>query len=220
MIAVVDYGAGNVQSVVNAFQTIGAPVTLTADPAVVGEAQGVVVPGVGEARAIMRGLEEAGLVRSILDVIDAGTPYLGICMGMQVLMTWSEEHGGQACLDVVAGPVREIKVDLAIPHMGWNGVFRTEANSTHPLFRRIPQGAEFYFAHSYACYPDDPSWLLAWTEYGEEIPCAVARDNLMGVQFHPEKSGQYGLQLLRNFVDIVEAGGVGAAAEQRARALA
>lgn len=218
MIAVVDYGAGNVQSVVNALDAIGADARLTTDPVTIRSAQGVIVPGVGAARDTMQNLERGGLVEPIMDAIHAGTPYLGVCMGMQALMTYSEEHGGQRCLDVVPGTVRELGVDLAVPHMGWNGVTRTSAGQGHPLLAGIPDGAEFYFVHSFACFPDDPSWVLAETEYGTRFPCIVGRGNIMSIQFHPERSGAYGLRLLRNFTGIVEAGGVDRPAAQFAGA--
>lgn len=208
MIAVVDYGAGNVQSVVNALEMIGADAELTTDPAVISSAAGGIVPGVGAARDTMQNLERRGLVQPVLDVIAAGTPYLGICMGMQALMTYSVEHGGQRCLDVVAGVVRDLETDQAVPHMGWNAVNPTQQGAGHPLLDGIPAGAEFYFVHSFACFPDDPAWVLAETEYGSSFPSIIGRANIMSTQFHPERSGPYGLRLLRNFVRIVEAGGV------------
>lgn len=218
MIAVVDYGAGNVQSVVNALDAIGANAQLTSDAGVVTAAEGVIVPGVGAARDTMQNLEAAGLVEPIRAVIENDTPYLGICMGMQALMTYSEEHGGPRCLDVIPGAARMIETDLQVPHMGWNGVERTEAGQRHPLFDGLPDGAEFYFAHSFVCEPDDATWVLAQTDYGGRFACAVGRSNIMGVQFHPEKSGPNGLQLLRNFVAIVERGGVESGSPTRAGA--
>lgn len=213
MIAVVDYGAGNVQSVVNALASLGADAHLTADPAVIVGASGVIVPGVGAARDTMTNLQRAGLIDPLGEVLRLHIPYLGICMGMQALMTFSEEHGGQRCLDVIPGVARELDVPLQVPHMGWNSVDQA-GGAGHPLFDGIPAGAEFYFAHSFACYPEDESWVLATTDYGGLFPCALGRGEVMGTQFHPEKSGPYGLRLLRNFVDIVAAGGVEAARER------
>lgn len=215
MIAVVDYGAGNVQSVVNALMTIGADAHLTTDPEVVACASGVIVPGVGAARDTMTNLQRAGLIEPLGEVLRQRIPYLGICMGMQALMTFSEEHGGQRCLDVIPGVARELDVPLQVPHMGWNGVDQA-GEGDHPLFDGIPAGAEFYFAHSFACYPEDESWVLATTDYGAPFPCALGRGEVMGTQFHPEKSGLYGLRLLRNFVAIVAAGGVEGARERTA----
>ncbi|MFW6074879.1 MAG: imidazole glycerol phosphate synthase subunit HisH [Chloroflexota bacterium] len=215
MIAVVDYGAGNVQSVVNALEAIDAPARLTADPEEILAADGVIVPGVGAARDTMHNLAQAGLVSPILQVIAEDRPFLGICMGMQALMTYSEEHGGPRCLDVVPGAARMLETDLQVPHMGWNGVVRAETGRDHPLFDGIPDGAEFYFAHSYVCQPDEARWVLAETEYGSTFACSIGSGNIMGVQFHPEKSGAYGMRLLSNFVKIVEAGGVSEAISRR-----
>lgn len=218
MIAVVDYGAGNVQSVVNALHAIGADAHLTSEASVVRSASGVIVPGVGAARDTMQNLSAAGLVEPVRDVIERDVPYLGICMGMQALMTYSEEHGGPRCLDVIPGAARLIETELQVPHMGWNGVERTQTGTDHPLFDGLPDGAELYFAHSFVCEPDDPTWVLAETDYGARFACAVGRSNVMGVQFHPEKSGPYGLKLLRNFVTIVNRGGVEKARSMRAGA--
>jgi glutamine amidotransferase len=208
MIVVVDYGAGNVQSVVNALNALGVNATLTTDPATIHAAHGVIVPGVGAARDTMENLERGGLVEPILERIAAGVPYLGICMGMQALMSYSVEHGGQRCLDVVPGVVRELETDLAVPHMGWNSVLPTANGRNHPLLDGIPDGAELYFVHSFACFPDDPEWVLAETDYDGRFPCIIGKDNVMATQFHPERSGPYGLRLLRNFLRIADAGGV------------
>lgn len=208
MIVVVDYGAGNVQSVVNALGALGSDATLTTDPSTIRAAHGVIVPGVGAARDTMQNLERGGLVEPVLESIAAGVPYLGICMGMQALMTYSVEHGGQRCLDVVPGVVRELETDLAVPHMGWNGVLPTTHGRSHPLLDGIPDGAELYFVHSFACFPDDPEWVLAETDYDGRFPCIIGRENVMATQFHPERSGPYGLRLLRNFLRIADAGGV------------
>ena len=208
MIVVVDYGAGNVQSVVNALEKIGADALLTTDPETIRTAAGVIVPGVGAAKDTMENLERSGLIEPVMDVIAAGTPYLGICMGMQALMTYSVEHGGQRCLDIVPGVARELETDLAVPHMGWNAVEATQAGRGHPLLDGIPDGAEFYFVHSFACFPDDRAWVLAETGYGSPFPSIIGGRNIMSTQFHPEKSGAYGLRLLKNFIAIAQAGGV------------
>lgn len=214
-IAVVDYGAGNVQSVANALEAIGANAELTTDPDFIRAAPGVIVPGVGAAQDTIRNLESRGLVEPVLDVIRRDVPYLGICMGMQALMSYSEEHGGQPCLDVIPGVVRRFTVDAPIPHMGWNQVRLTPHGAGHPIMAGIPDGADFYFVHSFICVPSDESWVLSTTDYDGPFSCMLGSGNLIGTQFHPEKSGAFGLQLLRNFVRIVEAGGV----EQAARAM-
>ncbi|CAN5753204.1 imidazole glycerol phosphate synthase subunit HisH [soil metagenome] len=203
MIAVVDYGAGNVQSVVNALDRIGVENRLTADPQVIADAAGIIVPGVGAARDTMRNLEAAGLVEPILAFIDSGRPYFGICMGMQALMTTSEEHGGQDCLGIIEGAARLLEIDLQVPHMGWNAVDYSAAGADHPLFDGIPDGSDFYFAHSFACFPTDPEWILGTTDYGVEFSTVVGRGVVTAVQFHPEKSGPNGLRMLWNFSEIV-----------------
>lgn len=208
MIVVVDYGAGNVQSVVNALEAVGVDATLTTDPSVVLEASGVIVPGVGAAQDTIRNLERGGLVEPVLDVIRRDIPYFGICMGMQVLMSYSEEHGGQPCLDVIPGVVREIETELPVPHMGWNQVYRTEYGTDHPILDGIPDGSDFYFVHSFVCAPSDPAWTIATTEYDSGFSCMLGQGNLIGTQFHPEKSGTLGLRMLANFARVVDAGGV------------
>ncbi len=207
-IAVVDYGAGNVQSVANALEAVGIRAELTTDPATIRRADGVIVPGVGAAQDTIGNLERGGLIEPVLDVIRRDVPYLGICMGMQALMTYSEENDGQPCLDVIPGVVRRLRPALPVPHMGWNQVVTTPAGSSHPILDDIPDAADFYFVHSYVCAPDDPEWVIAETDYDGRFACMLGRGNLIGTQFHPEKSGEIGLQLLANFARIVEAGGV------------
>ena len=200
MIAVVDYGAGNLASVVNALERIGTKVQITADHHEILSADGVIVPGVGAAQDTMKHLHEYALEPVIRAVINRGTPYLGICMGMQVLATSSFEDGQHDCLDVLPGHVRRLPAREPIPHMGWNQVWQTKDT---PIFNGIPDGAEFYFVHSYYVDPAERSWIGAETEYGLKFPSVLARDNVVATQFHPEKSGRWGLTLLANFVDVV-----------------
>lgn len=208
MIAVVDYGAGNLASVVNALERIGAPVRVTADRDEILAAPGVVVPGVGAAADTMKHLRGLSLDSVIRQVIESGKPFLGICMGMQVLMTRSLEGGEHPCLDVVAGDVIRLPGGQPIPHMGWNQVWRTRL---HPYFDGIPNGAEFYFVHSYVADPRDESWIGARTDYGISFASVLAHDNVFATQFHPEKSGRWGLQLLANYARAVVTAPVGAA---------
>lgn len=201
MIAVVDYGAGNLASVVNAFERVGAVVSVTASREDILAAEGVVVPGVGAAADTMNHLNALELGPVIRDVISRGTPYLGICMGMQVLMTSSYEGGEHECLDVIHGHVRRLPEGQPIPHMGWNQVWQSNASK---LFDGIPDGAEFYFVHSYYVDPIDDSYIAAHTDYGVSFPCVISHGNLTATQFHPEKSGKWGLAFLSNFVESVE----------------
>ena len=203
MIAVVDYGAGNLASVANALDRIGAPVKVTYDPTVIRSADGVIVPGVGAAADTMEHLDSLGLPDVIREVIKRKTPYLGICMGMQVLLERSYEGGEHQCLGVIPGSARRLPDGLPIPHMGWNQV---RQNGTHPLFRGIPDDTDFYFVHSYYVDPEDRAWVGGETEYGITFTSAVCRGTVMGTQFHPEKSGYWGLRLLENFVAIVSDG--------------
>jgi glutamine amidotransferase len=199
-IVVVDYGAGNLRSVVNALERLGTPVTVTHDRGEILAADGVIVPGVGAAADTMRNLIAHDLPGVLRTVIARGTPYLGICMGLQALLTVSEEGGEHACLDVIAGRVRRLPDGVKVPHMGWNQVWRRRA---HPIFDGIPDGVEFYFVHSYYVEPVDDRVVLAETDYGVRLPAVIERDNVVATQFHPEKSGRWGLRLLENFAGIV-----------------
>ncbi len=200
-IAVIDYGAGNLRSVERALVHTGADVLITADPEWIGRADGVVLPGVGAAADTMDNLRSRGLVDPVLRYIESGRPFLGVCMGLQALLEWSEEGGRQECLGVVPGHVVHFRVtDLKVPHMGWNTVAWLR---DHPIAGGIPSGSYFYFVHSFHPVLDDPSWGLGETEYGLPFPSVVAKDNLVATQFHPEKSGDSGLRIYRNFVDWV-----------------
>lgn len=202
MIAIVDYGAGNLRSVEKTLERLGHAATLTCEPEVVLSADGVILPGVGSARGIMGGLRRLRLVEPIREVIQRGTPFLGICMGLQVLLTDSEE-GNEPCLDVIPGRVRRLPEGLKVPHMGWNNV-RQVAN--HPLWKGIPDGTYFYFVHSYYVDPEDRSVVIGEAKYGLPFVTAIGTRNLMGTQFHPEKSGAMGLRIYDNFARLVRDG--------------
>jgi len=206
-IAVVDYGMGNLRSVVNALQVVADSqdrVLLTSDPQQVATADRVVFPGQGAAGDCMRAIDEYGLREAIV-VAATERPFLGICMGMQVLIEHSEENQGTECLGVFKGRVKyfgdghkdKSGVKLKVPHMGWNRVTQTQS---HPLWRSIDDGSRFYFVHSYYLEAEDPQLVAGTTEYGFSFTSAIARDNLFALQCHPEKSADIGLQLLRNFV--------------------
>jgi len=202
-LAVVDYGAGNLVSIDQALMRVGGEVVVADDPAALGGADALVVPGVGAAEPAMARLDERGLTAPLRAWLAGGRPFLGICLGVQLLFEASDEDGAET-LGVVAG--RAVRLDAAptLPHIGWNQVERTRP---HPLFDGIADGADFYFVHSYAGEPAprDRGVVLATTEHGDRFTSAIARGAMVGVQFHPERSGDVGLRLLANFVDLVRA---------------
>ncbi|HEY1014826.1 MAG TPA: imidazole glycerol phosphate synthase subunit HisH [Herpetosiphonaceae bacterium] len=200
-IAVINYGAGNLPNAVRALEYVGASLEVTDDPAAVRRAGAVVLPGVGATADTMRSLGELGMDAAIREAVGRGAPFLGICVGMQVLAERSEEFGEHPCLGIVPGVIRRFEGGLKVPQIGWNQV----SHDGHPLFADIPSGAEFYFVHSYYLDTPDGGLGAGHTEYGVRFPSAIARDNVAAVQFHPEKSGQWGLQLLRNWVGQVAA---------------
>jgi glutamine amidotransferase len=204
-VAVVDYGAGNLVSIEQALSRVGASVSVARDAEAIRGADALVVPGVGAARPAMERLARAGLVAPIRAWIDAGRPFLGICLGLQLLFEASDEDGAET-LGVLAGRTVRLEDAPTLPHIGWNQV---QQRGPHPLFADIADGADFYFVHSYVGAPTDESVVAATTEHGRPFVSAVARGPLLGVQFHPERSGDDGLRLLANFVRI-------AAAAQRA----
>ena len=204
MIAVIDYGAGNLRSAVRALQHVGAQLTVTDDPEIIRSAQGVVLPGVGATRDTMQELERRRLIASIRDVVAAKTPFLGICVGMQVLAETSEEFGEHACLGIVPGRVRKLPSSAGkVPQIGWNQVSFAQPN--HPVLAGIPQQTDFYFVHSYYVDIPDETLVAGRTDYGLAFPSVLAAGSVVATQFHPEKSGRWGLALLRNFVQLVEA---------------
>jgi len=197
LIAVIDYGAGNLRSVANALVKLGCEPQVTREPADVLRATAVIFPGVGAAGDTMQQLRRSGMDKAILEVVRENRPLLAICLGMQVLLSASEEYGQTECLGVIPGTVRRLPSGLTVPHMGWNQVKQTAA---HPIFDDIPDEANFYFVHSYYADPDDPGVAAGTTEYGISFCSVIARDNLIGTQFHPEKSGDLGLRMYDNFL--------------------
>lgn len=206
-IAVIDYGMGNLRSVSKALEHVaeGRPVVVTSDPAVVAAAERVVFPGQGAMPDCMRELEMRGLRQAVLDAA-ASKPFLGICIGQQMLFAHSEE-GDVPGLGIFPGDVRHFPRDkmvaadgstLKVPHMGWNEV---RQQHPHPMWKDIADGARFYFVHSYCVQPADPALVQGVCDYGVPFTCAVARANIFAVQFHPEKSARDGLQLLKNFLN-------------------
>lgn len=199
MIALIDYGAGNVRSVHKALTAVGADVTVTQDPAVVLSAVKVVMPGVGAFGDCMVSLARLGLIAAIQKVVEAGVPFLGICVGMQVLFDAGEEMGEHAGLGLLPGRVVKFQIDpaLKVPHTGWNQVEPVQKTA---LLAGLPDGAWTYFNHSFYCRAQSEH-TLAVTDYGGPFPSVVGRDNVFGIQFHPEKSQHVGLHILRNFVE-------------------
>lgn len=202
VIALVDYGAGNLHSVDNALKRVGAKVTVTADPAVLRAADRIVLPGVGSFGACAAGLRaEEGVVEAMRErVFVGGAPFLGICVGMQLLATRGLEHGETPGLDWIEGEVRLIEptdTSVKVPHMGWNDV----ALNPHAKGHDIVEPGEAYFLHSYHFHASSGKDVLAMTDHGGGLVAAVGRDNILGVQFHPEKSQSYGLNLLSRFLE-------------------
>ncbi len=198
-IVVLDYDAGNLRSVARAVAHVDAPPVISADPADIDRAAGVILPGVGAAADTMKNLRSRRLVEPIREYIAAGRPFLGVCMGLQALFEWSEEGGHEECLGIFPGSIRHFEPGEGrkVPHMGWNTV---EWVRDHPVTEGIASGSAFYFVHSYYPVADDPSLALGETEYGVTFPSVVARNNVVATQFHPEKSSTHGLRLYANFI--------------------
>ena len=197
MIAIVDYGAGNLRSVVNAVGKLGYQAKVTGSPADVLSAQAVILPGVGAAADTMASLQTLGLIETIRIFISEDRPFFGVCIGLQILFTSTEEGGWNECLNIIPGVVRRLPAGLKIPHMGWNQV---KQKTSHPIFDGIPDEANFYFVHSYYVEPDDRSLVAGETDYGITMCSTIARDNLVATQFHPERSGDIGLRFYDNFI--------------------
>ena len=201
MIAIVDYKAGNLTSVKLALDALGVESRITSDPERIRSAERVVFPGVGAAGAGMQALAEANLALVLCEVIGRGTPFLGVCFGMQLLFYRSEEDGGTKCLGLIEGEVRRFVPSNPlekIPHMGWNAVRQVRP---HPLFSGIEDESEFYFVHSYYCAPLVSSEIFGTTRYADiDFASVVCRENVFATQFHPERSGRIGLRLYENFL--------------------
>lgn len=202
MIAIIDYGAGNIRSIEKALEQVGAQVQVTDDPAVVANARAVVLPGVGSAGAAMARMTERGLDEAIREATQQGKPFLGICLGMQLLADHHAE-GEVDGLRLFRGEVRHIPHGPKIPHMGWNQV--SPLHEKLAIFADIPAASYFYFAHSYYVEPYDRNGVAAVTDYGSPYCSVIATSQVWGTQFHPEKSGVIGLHMLKNFVKWVNA---------------
>lgn len=208
MITIVDYGMGNLRSVQKAFEKVGISAEISSSPQAVKESDGVVLPGVGAFGDAMESLESTGMADRLREYTESGRPFLGVCLGQQLLFTESQEtFGGSTVvkgLGIIPGKVVRFNVEgqgLKVPQIGWNSIQKT---SNEGIFGGIPDGSYFYFVHSYYVVPDDTSVVSTWTEYGSKFPSSICKGNLYAAQFHPEKSSMAGLELYRNFGRLVE----------------
>ena len=204
MIAIIDYGRGNLGSVEKAFERVGIPALVTQDARAVDEAEAVVLPGDGAFHDAMGNLDRLGLMPAVHRALDGTRPFLGICLGYQLLFSTSEEFGEGRGLDVLPGVVKRFPPGRKVPHMGWN---RVEHDGSLALFDGVPSGAHFYFVHSYYPVVAEGAPRFAWCDYGVRFAAAVQHGRIHATQFHPEKSQRWGLRLLENFAAIVKGGG-------------
>jgi glutamine amidotransferase len=198
-VAIIDYGVGNLRSVEKAFAANGCTAVVSSDEKVLRQAERLVLPGVGAFGACINNLVARGFDDLVRERVAAGTPLLGVCVGMQMLFQESEEFGASRGLGFLRGRVRRFSADLVVPQVGWNQVRQQNSN---PLFAGISDSAFFYFVHSYYCEPTEPEVIAGETDYGGRYASVVARENLFGVQFHPEKSQRDGLRMLANFAQL------------------
>ena len=196
-IAIIDYGMGNLRSVAKAFERLGHTATITREPKVILDASHVVLPGVGAFPDCMKNLDQYGLIDTVHRSLSSGKPFLGICLGLQLLFTESEEFGSHPGLGWIRGRVVRFQDgNLKVPHMGWNNL---EIRKKSPILTGLPKNAMVYFVHSYYGVPEDPALIATTTEYGASFASSIAKDNVFACQFHPEKSQTVGLKLLQNF---------------------
>jgi len=200
LIAIIDYGMGNLHSVSKAVERLGYEAVVTSDKGTIAAADGAILPGVGAFGDAMDNLRAAGLVEPVKDYASSGKPLLGICLGMQLLFSESEEHGLHQGLDLLPGRVVRLNGQGKIPHMGWN---RLTFHQPSPVLEGLEEG-HVYFVHSFKALPEEPRALLASTDYHEQVAAIVGRDNVYGMQFHPEKSGALGMQLLSRFLELTK----------------
>lgn len=204
MIAIIDYGMGNLKSVENAFAKIGLAARVTDSPQEILSAAGVILPGVGAFADCIKCLRETGLDQIVIECAGKGTPLLGICLGFQVLFSVSYENGEHRGLDIFKGEVKRLPGGIKVPHMGWN---QLEIRNRSSLLEGVEDASFFYFVHSYYVEPEDAQVITATTTYGCRFTSMVGKDNVHGVQFHPEKSSTKGLGILKNFGEMVKRAG-------------
>jgi glutamine amidotransferase len=197
-IVIIDYGMGNLRNVQKAFERVGFEARVTRNKKEIEKASAIVLPGVGAFKDCMGNLEKFGLIEPLLRSIEKGKPYFGICLGLQILFSESEEFGFQKGLGLIRGKVVKFKPDQEhkVPHMGWNGI---EKKMGVPFLKGVESGDFFYFVHSYYVIPEETRWVSTFTDYGIPFASSIWKDNLFGTQFHPEKSQQRGLRILENF---------------------
>ena len=198
-LVVIDYQSGNLRGVAKALESTGVRPLITGDPKELEAADGLVLPGVGSGPAAMAALKQRGLVQPLREYLESGRPFLGVCLGLQLLMERTDE-GDAPCLGIIPGEVKRLPATLKVPHMGWNSV---HLQGGGPLFQGIPQDSHFYFVHSYYAVPKDAAPVAGTTEYSIPFCSIYARANLIATQFHPEKSGAVGLRIYENFVALV-----------------
>jgi glutamine amidotransferase len=201
-IVIIDYGMGNLRNVQKGFEKIGFEAKLTRHQKEIGSASAIVLPGVGAFKDCMENLEKYGLIEPLLGSIESGKPYLGICLGLQILFSESEEFGSHKGLDLIRGKVVKFKPDPEhkVPHMGWNTI---EKEKEVPMLQGVESGDFFYFVHSYYVIPEEAEWTSTFTTYGKPFVSSIWKENLFATQFHPEKSQQKGLRILENFVKML-----------------
>ena len=199
-VAIIDYGVGNLRSVEKAFAATGCEANISGDERFLRSAERLVLPGVGAFAACMKALQERGFDRLVRERAGAGTPLLGVCVGMQLLFEESEEFGATRGLGLLKGSVRKFDGELVVPQVGWN---RIHQRRPHALFEGIANGSFCYFVHSFYCEPEDDAVVAGETEYGRRYASVVAHGNVCGVQFHPEKSQDVGLRMLKNFAEFL-----------------
>lgn len=196
MIAIVDYGMGNLRSVQKGLEGVGFEAQITSDPEIIQKAKGIVLPGVGAFAECMLNLERSGLKNEVIRCIERGKPFLGICLGYQLLFSFSEEDGIHQGLGIIDGKVVRLPEQVKVPHMGWNQVIIKKET---PVLDSIPDNSYFYFVHSYYPVPENSGVIATITQYGLDFASSIAYNNVVATQFHPEKSGPLGLKILKNF---------------------
>jgi glutamine amidotransferase len=201
MIAIVDYGMGNLRSVEKGFKKVGVDAVVTSGPGIVDNATAVVLPGVGAFKDCIRNLTDLSLTESIVRSIEKGKPYLGICLGLQVLFSESEEFGTCRGLDIFRGRVLRFRIKEKVPHMGWNTI---QIAKKPPILSEVPDNSYLYFVHSFYVAPDDAGVTATTTDYGVTFTSMIWKDNVFATQFHPEKSQELGLRILKGFGDFVK----------------